>query len=289
MTSIPAIAPGSIVVGADGSRHAARALRWAAAQARREHRPLVVVTAGGGDADRVNRDALVAVRELEPTVDASGVSVDLDPRPALVDLSRDAHLVVVGSHGRGFLRSVLLGSVGTALTRLSWCPVVVCRPRDEERGGRGVLVAVDATSSSSPVLEFAFQQASLRGEPLTAVHCTWDVVAAVAGLRNVRLEDDDLGVGDEAHLALAEALAGFAETYPDVEVSQRVHHGLVDDVVGRHTGDWDLVVVGRHPVDTLGRLVTGSIATAVVERARTTVAVVPVERDPDDAAALGED
>ncbi len=39
--------------------------------------------------------------------------------------------------------------------------------------------------------------------------------------------------------------------------------------------EWDLIVVGRHPMASLARVITGSIATTVVERAHTTVAVVP--------------
>ncbi|NGZ99492.1 universal stress protein [Nocardioides sp. W3-2-3] len=62
-------------------------------------------------------------------------------------------------------------------------------------------------------------------------------------------------------------------------VTQRVNHGLVDDVIGSRTGAWDLVVVGRHPLDSVSRLVIGSIATAVTERAQTNVAVVPVDRE----------
>ncbi|HWJ11153.1 MAG TPA: universal stress protein [Nocardioides sp.] len=273
------IQPGSIVVGADGSKHGARALRWASDQARLEHRPLVVVTTEEGNAFRVNGDAVRMVREIAPGVEVTGLCAAGDPRAVLVELSRDAHLVVVGSHGRGAVRSTLLGSVSAAVSRLAVCPVIVCRPQAEDHGGRGVLVAVDATESSLPVIQFAFEQAALRGQSLTAVHCIWDVVAAVAGLRNVKIEDADLGVGDEAHLALAESLAGFSEKYPDVPVTQRINHGVVEDVIGWRTGAWDMVVVGRHPIDTVGRLVTGSIATAIVERAQTVVGVVPVERE----------
>ncbi|KRC50303.1 MULTISPECIES: universal stress protein [unclassified Nocardioides] len=269
------IQPGSIVVGADGSKHAARAITWAAEQAHLERRPLVVVTADGASAHRTHAEAVQLARGLAPDLDVIGLSAAGDPRSTLVDLSRDAHLMVLGSRGRGAVRSMLLGSVSATVSRLASCPVVVCRPRVEGLHGKGVLVGVDGTEASLAVLDFAFAQASLHAQPLTAVHCVWDVVAAVAGLRNVRVEDVDLGPEDEAHLLLAESIAGFAEKYPDVPATLRVTHGLVDDVLGGHTSAWDLVVVGRHPLDTVERLVTGSIAAAVVERAHTTVAVVP--------------
>lgn len=269
------IRPGSIVVGADGSKHAVRAVTWAAEQAALERRPLVVLTADDGAVHRTNAEALQLARDVAPGIDVVGLTAASDPRSTLVELSRAAHLVVLGSRGRGTVRTMLLGSVSAAVSRLSSCPVVVCRPRAEEHHGKGVIVGADGTEASLAVLDFAFTQASLRGQALTVVHCVWDVVAAVAGLRNVRVEDVDLGPEDEAHLLLAESVAGFAEKYPDVPVTLRVTHGLVDDVLGGRTAAWDLVVVGRHPLDTVGRLVTGSIATAVLERAHTTVAVVP--------------
>lgn len=46
---------------------------------------------------------------------------------ALITHAIGAGLVVVGSHGRGGLRGILLGSVGRALIAHSPCPVVVCR------------------------------------------------------------------------------------------------------------------------------------------------------------------
>lgn len=276
------IQPGSIVVGVDGSKHGARALHWAVEQARVERRPLAVVTADHGLLDRsvtrINSDAVRLVGTTAPDVEVVGVTAVGDPRHVLADLSRAAHLVVVGSHGRGALRSLLLGSVSTSLLRIAESPVVICRPRAEDHAGRGVVVAADGTPDSLPILEFAFAQAAMHHQSLTVVHCLWDVTGAVHGARNITVEGADLGTGDEAHLLLAESIAGFAEKYPDVVVTERVVHGLVDDVIGGRTAAWDLIVVGRHPIDTIGRLITGAIATAVVERSHTSVSVVPLAK-----------
>lgn len=272
------IRPGSIIVAADGSKHADRAVVWAAEQSRFERRPLVVVTADGNNVHRINHDAVRLAENTAPLSEVIPLTAAGDPRSILVELSREAHLLVLGSRGHGTVQSMLLGSVSAAVSKLAWCPVIVCRPRADGHRGRGVLVGADGTPESFEVIDFAFNQASMRRMPLTVVHCIWDVVAAVAGERNVSLEDAELGIGDDPHRLLAESIAGFAEKYPDVPVSVRVTHGLVDDVIGGHTAAWDLVVVGRHPADTIARLVTGSIATAVVERAHTVVGVVPVQR-----------
>jgi nucleotide-binding universal stress UspA family protein len=114
----------------------------------------------------------------------------------------------------------------------------------------------------------------MRGLPLTVLHTYWDVVTAAAGLRRRSeslLEDPDT---EDLRVVLSESVAGFSEQFPDVEVSLRLAHGLVDEVLA-HERSWDLLVVGRHPVDTISRLLIGSVANAVLERANTTVAMVP--------------
>lgn len=52
------------------------------------------------------------------------------PAESLADLADDeeARLIVVGSRGRGPLRSALLGSVSTSLIGLARCPVLVVPP-----------------------------------------------------------------------------------------------------------------------------------------------------------------
>lgn len=299
------IDPSSIVVAADGSDDSDRAVHWAAEQAYLERRPLTVVTAVGTNGipavawsgmgaayayqpeellehGRAVADAALAlVRHLRPGLRAESVVLLGDPRQALVDISTAAHLLVLGSRGRGVFRSKVLGSVSAAVSRDAGCPVVVCRPhghgRDHGSGEqRGVLVGADGTLESLPVIEFAFQQASLLGLPLTAVHCVWDEVAAVAGARMVPAQESGL---EQQRLLLSESVAGMASKFPEVTVDLRLARGLAEECLAADSTSWNLVVVGRHPVDSLLKLVTGAVATAVVERARTTVAVVP-QADP---------
>jgi nucleotide-binding universal stress UspA family protein len=104
------------------------------------------------------------------------------------------------------------------------------------------------------------------------------VAAAVAQYHEARgepvagpeLEDLRAGVG--------ESVAGLATIYPDVPVEFDLKHGLVDEALTAEADRWQLVVVGRHPMDSLARTLTGSIATTVLERSHTTVAVVPQRR-----------
>jgi nucleotide-binding universal stress UspA family protein len=76
--------------------------------------------------------------ELEETV--SGVQVqrtvveDRRPAEALVELSADADLLVIGSRGRGGFTELLLGSVSHAAVLHAVCPVVVVPSHRDERG-----------------------------------------------------------------------------------------------------------------------------------------------------------
>lgn len=263
-----------MVIAVDGSDHAERALRWAADQAALEHRRLVVVAVGETAAGALD-PAEASARSWHPELIVRSALAAGDPREVLIDASRHAHLLVLGSRGRGAFTSVLLGSVSAAVSAEAACPVVVCRPPDERPTRTGVVVGADGTPESLPVIEFAYRQAYLRGLPLTVLHSFFDAAAAVAQYRVARGLPADGAELDELRAGLAESVAGLAEEYPGVDVTLTLEHGFADQALSpRHDG-WDMVVVGRHPLTSLSRVLTGSLATAVVERSHATVAVVP--------------
>ena len=290
------IEPGSIIVGVDGSADADRALRWAAEEASRERRPLAVVTAAGIDqvgavtwagagtyvvpvAELIEQVRVVAegaaatVHRLRPGLMVTAHAAHGDPRESLVELSRSAHVVVVGSRGRGAVRSRLLGSVSASVARHAHSPVVVCRPDSPGVVRKGVLVGVSGTAEEQPVLELAFHHASMRGLPLTVRHSFHDVFAEMYGAHVVAASGELL---TEERLVLAEAVAGYSEKYPEVSVDLELARGLAHETLAADSAHWNLIVVGRHPTDSVGRMLSATVATAVIEHARTTVAVVPV-------------
>jgi nucleotide-binding universal stress UspA family protein len=146
---------GSIVVGVDGSDASRDALRWAAEEARLRSAPLVAVHAwsfvpaqpigdpgmlavpAGDLAGQLGAENDAAQIGLDQAVeDALGADSDIelerrlaegDAGEALVAASKDAQLVVVGSHGRSGFKAALLGSVSRHVVDHAACPVVVVK------------------------------------------------------------------------------------------------------------------------------------------------------------------
>ena len=281
MTS--AIVSGAVIAAVDGSLDSRRGVRWAAGQAHLERRPLVLVHATGGDNggattwqrldDSISpsqilvQEAVAFAEERYPDLAVRGVSVPDDARSALIDLSMAAHLLVLGSRGRGPVRSKLLGSVSAKVAKCAACPVVVTRPTQPGAIKDGVVVGADGTVESLPVIEFAFRHASLHGLPLTVMHCV-DAPAGVVGARGSAFDIADM---EERQVLLAESVAGLSERYPDVRVRAQLNRGLIEECLMSGPRPWNLIVVGRHPIGHL----RSSASTAVLERSHSVVAVVP--------------
>lgn len=143
--------PLPIVVGIDESEHSTRALAEAFDIARTLHTPLTVVhmweigaavgmgdLGGQGNMDwtllemlqsqqRRRMDELIEPFSKYPNSHVSKVFQDVSPAKGLTELSREAQLVIVGSHGRGRLLNALLGSVSQNLIHHAECPVLVVR------------------------------------------------------------------------------------------------------------------------------------------------------------------
>lgn len=144
------------VVGVDGSRSSVRALQWAVDQAERDgatveaihawHIPYVANSMGGMpfDVQMLADGARATLEEVISRVDAGRLPEPVvatlregAPAPALVEASRDADLVVVGSRGHGGFVGLLLGSVSQQVASHSHCPVVIVPAADDEEQDDG--------------------------------------------------------------------------------------------------------------------------------------------------------
>ena len=141
-----------VLVGVDGSDHSHRALSWALKQAAQQNVPLTVLAVRPGPVrpatgiywgahaypedshnPEVERNAVqrfVGEAEKEIGEQVPEVTVNVvtgDPAEELINASRDADMVVVGSRGSGGFARLLMGSVSSKVTHHAACPVVVIR------------------------------------------------------------------------------------------------------------------------------------------------------------------
>ena len=282
-----------IVVGIDGSPGSDAALRWAMDDADTRKAPVRLVHAyrweyartqiseyvetPGTDlyaakraADELIAGALDRARELDPTVETQGDVVDGDTAQILLDESRDAHILVLGSRHLKALGSTILGSVGAAVAALSACPTVVVRgPSGTRDEGAGVVVGVDGTEASQALLAFAFDHASQHQVPIRAVLCWRPDALATTSWR------PDPPAPARADARLSEALADWREKYPDVVVHAEVIRAHpVAGLVSASTAQY-LLVVGKHGHHAMTGTLLGSVSQGVLHHAACPVAVVP--------------
>lgn len=145
MTSSETAPFSRIVVGVDGSDSSLMALEWAARQAELTGSTLDAMTTWDwpmnygwavpipsdynpkSDAQDLVDEAVARIRDMHPRVDIRTTVVEGHPAPVLIEASRAADLLVVGSRGHGEFAGMLLGSVGEHCVSNAHCPVVVVR------------------------------------------------------------------------------------------------------------------------------------------------------------------
>jgi nucleotide-binding universal stress UspA family protein len=280
-----------IIVGVDGSPASKVAVYWAARDAAMRNIPLTVVhvlappaimwegapmPAGFGEwqqeqGRRILAEALKTAEETtEQPLQVSSEVIGAAVISTLVDLSKEATMIVVGCRGRGALRRGLLGSVSSALVHHAHCPVAVIHDEDPlmpHPAQAHVLVGIDGSPASELATAIAFDEASRRGVHLVAMHAWSDAgVLEFPGMdfSTVRTREGEV---------LAERLAGWQERYPDVSV----HRDVVCDRPARQlieqSENAQLVVVGSHGRGGFAGMLLGSVSFAVVQSARMPVIV----------------
>jgi nucleotide-binding universal stress UspA family protein len=285
-----------VVVGVDGSPGARAALVWALAAAARRGARLQVVSAFPvetywGDPmlmderriEAVRADTEGRVRELVDEVrsqsDASAVAVDVTvvPGPAVhgvLAAAEAADLLVVGSRGRGSVRSTVLGSVALHAVTHARCPVVVVHPRlDSGSAPPRVVVGIDGSDGSRQALASAVAEAGRLGAEVTAIaaytlRSYWSgayqaVVPPVDRLREA--------VRSDAEAMVAAVGGGTPVRVLPVE-------GPAGDTLVRAAEGADLLVVGGRGRGAVRGMLLGSVALHCVVHAPCPVMVVPVGR-----------
>ncbi|MFF2083589.1 universal stress protein [Nocardia sp. NPDC058176] len=273
--SLPVNPNPPVVVGIDGSEQSRTALSWAATFAAQHRAPLRLICVidvpmdyGPGvsaplfDHEALRKHAeslLVSATSRAGTITDTEITTTITegaPVLALLEYSKSARLLVVGSRGLGAFRRTLLGSVSSSLARRATCPVAVI-PEQEYAADGPVVVGVDGSECSIAAVATAFDEAAHRNARLIAVH-TWSEFYHY---------DSRATMQTQAEAVLAESLAGYSEKYPDVRVDRVVTEDRPARAILGAAEKAQLVVVGSRGRGGFAGMALGSVAQAVLHGA----------------------
>ena len=288
-----------IIVGVDGSEQSQAALDWALGQAELVGADLVLAHTWNPDsyatpamagvvpdmiqAGALNDEAeelaqawlddLVAATAARTIASVSGVLASGSPAGHILDLSAEATMVVVGSRGRGGLRSAVLGSTSQQIAHHAQCPVVVVRDSAATSANQ-VVVGVDGSPASLVALREAFAQAKLRGASLLMVHA-WSTSFA-GTLVNSGQDFDRVRASevDEGWALLNQSLEELKATDQSVEIIERLEQASPAAAIIEASKEAVLTVVGSRGRGGFAGLVLGSVSGSVLAHADSAVMVI---------------
>ncbi|MDQ6947133.1 MAG: universal stress protein [Actinomycetota bacterium] len=193
---------------------------------------------------------------------------------ALVEASRHADLVVVGSRGLRAVPAFLIGATSLQVAAHAACPVVSVREGPlYHPGSSAVVVGVDGSPRSSDAIAFAYAYASAHALNLKVLHAFQ--VEFVAGvISDLTAEQSNTRLGQEELALTAETVAGWQEKYPDVHVETVTQRDHPVDALVEASAIADLLVLGGRRPNALGGALLGSVSHGVLHAAHCPVAVV---------------
>lgn len=172
----------------------------------------------------------------------------------------DADLIALGSHGRGDISGMLLGSVGHRVAALTDRPLLVARQTPRATGAKQlkrVMVAVDASPQARPAVELAGEIANEGGAEVRLVHALDNVfLEAAAYIEPVA----------DAVATLRPFADGLRARGITVSTQLVDGFGAVGARIARAAAAWeaDLLVIGSRRLGEFSALLQGSTSHAVL-------------------------
>lgn len=287
-----------VVVGFDGSAPSEAALQWAARAA--DHRGLELTVLHAAERITYTQDAGSGTWKAEDVLtearDVAGLGRDkaieafpdlhveiagslFSAKVALGEASTHASMMVLGSHGRGRIGTLLLGSTAYAIAGYSRCPVVVIRDGDSELPGpdRPVVVGINDTGGADRAMDTALDVAREWGAPLILA-TTWAPAPpdpwnrGPAGYDSA--EEASADYKANAERANAQVLERIRSANEDLQVDGTVIEARPVDGLVEAATQGGLLVLGTRGHGTLAGALLGSTSLGVLHQVTSPVMVV---------------
>ena len=280
-----------MIAGVDGSPQSIAAAHWAAREAGRRGVPLRLLYVwpwlphlfpGVPSPSELQVDTRRMLARTQADIQSENPDLAVDTAVATVSepdsltaAGENAEMLVLGSRGLGGFRGMLLGSTGLVTAARAECPVVLIRagaPSDPQAAP--VVLGLDARHPSDTLIEFALRAAVERGTRLRVVHA-WGL-PPMWSVNPMHLGEGERGeMEDTETQLLRDAMLGWHEKYPDLDIRPDVRLGAAAEVLVDEAEHACLVVVGRHLHRPPLGLRLGPVTHAVMHYAPCPVAVVP--------------
>ncbi|QDT56665.1 Universal stress protein [Caulifigura coniformis] len=305
-----------VLVPVDFSAESIQALHYGCAFARNDKAPLSVLhavqnlaplTFGGAEvvsniavqyADEAEANARKALENVVPAEWMQGLEIRREAvvgatAETILDYARShqVDLIVVGTHGRGGVTRMLLGSVAEKIVQRAPCSVLVVRQREHEFVTPGselprpqnVLVPIDFSDRGQKALEEGADLAARFGAELHLLHVVEDTTPATS----------ELATTSSVFRAYMRELTTQGEKQvedvqiPNLGVSVVQRKVVIGSPIARITAyaaekEIDLIVMGTHGRTGAMHWLLGSVAERVVRSAPCPVMVC--RRTADDPA-----
>jgi nucleotide-binding universal stress UspA family protein len=292
---------GRIVVGYDGSAPADAALDWAAEQAEQHQVPITVISVADytgmlpdiygstawptlfrEEAQRIAARGVQRARKIAPSIEVTAEVEIGHAAGILIEASRTAQSLVVGTRGHGELTGTLLGSVGFEVSSHAQVPVIVVRGDTSAPGPRRpVLVGVDDSAGARTAVDFAADRAAEAGAPLivaTAYRPASSLVWTESGYYGTATPEPsnfDATARTAAGNMTTAAARQAKEHRPALDVQELVITGPPARELAEAADGCALLVVGTRGRGGFAGLLLGSVSHRVIHSAPCPVAIVP--------------
>lgn len=177
-----------------------------------------------------------------------------------------AQMILVGSHGRSAFGRLILGSVSQRVVTDARCSVRVARGDEKPKGGVvRLVVGVDGSAGADAAIHAVAARTWPAGSQVR-------LVTSVDGFHMYATAPEDKFARIRCIQEAAESTLGAA----GLEVSSLIREEDPRHLLVKEAEAWgaDAIFVGARGLGRIGRLLLGSVSTAVVSRAPCSVEVV---------------
>jgi nucleotide-binding universal stress UspA family protein len=218
-----------------------------------------------------------ARRQLQdrvPAGDQATLAVERSDEPAdeITSYARvhNIDLIVMGTHGRGRMAHLLLGSVAEKVARTAPCPVLTMREAAPATGEcLRILVPTDFSECSDAALAYAKRLAARVGGSVRMLHVMEHTTVA-AGLGSEFVPEPPEMVAERVAKVKEEfAHRMIVDSRSRLKIASDVVHGPIGATIEAYAGDnhFDVIVMGTHGRRGLAHLLMGSVAESVIRTA----------------------